>query len=280
MPAQSVSNERGHYRIPSFQMQRLRKLHGKHWLPKEGYREVIHVHNKNLFKQTFTIKETNCTIITDKADAIEKALSSIVYNRKQLEEYIRTRQEFLYSLRPIHVDKGPKVVELMALVCRNANVGPMAAVAGVLADLAVEAMVSSDAKIAVVENGGEVSAISNNPIDVALLAGDHPLSRRMGFRLEEFPVGVATSSGVFGHALSFGEAESVTVFSKNAGVADAAATAVCNVVKGKDCRKAVKRGINEALSIKNVKGVFILYRGISGIAGKFPSIIRIVKEED
>jgi hypothetical protein len=164
----------------------------------------------------------------------------------------------------------------MASVSKEADVGPMAAVAGVLADLAVEAMVSSGAKVAVVENGGEVSAISNRPIDVALLAGDHPLSGHVGFRLEEFPVGVATSSGVFGHALSFGEAEAVTIFSKNAGVADAVATAVCNIVKGKDCGKAVKRGISRALSMKDVNGVFIIYKEITGIAGKASNIIKII----
>lgn len=280
MSMRSVPIERGSHRIPSFKMYRLQELYSGRWLPEGGYRQVIYVHNKNVFKHTFTIKETNCSIVTDRADARERALSSIIYHRRQLEEYCRNHQEFLYFLRPIHVDKGPQVVKLMVSASKKANVGPMAAVAGVLADLAVEAMISSGAKVAVVENGGEVSAVSNRPIDVVLLAGSHPLSGHVGFRLEEFPVGVATSSGVFGHALSFGEAEAVTIFSKNAGVADAVATGVCNIVKGKDCRKAVKLGINKALSIKDVNGVFILYRGITGIAGKVPSIIKIVKEED
>jgi hypothetical protein len=280
MSERGVSNEEENCRILSFQMRIPRNLRDKHWLPKEGYRQVIYAHNKNLFKHTFTIKETNCTIITDRAEAIEKALSSIVYHRRQLEEYVRNRQQFLYALRPIHVYEEPRIARLMALVSRDANVGPMAAVAGVLADLAVEAMVSADAKVAVVENGGEVSAVSNKPIDVALLAGDHPLSGHVGFRLEEFPVGVATSSGVFGHALSFGEAESVTVFSKNAGVADAAATATCNVVRGQNCHEAIRRGIDRGLSIKNVNGVFIVYKRIIGIAGKLPNLIKIITEAD
>ena len=261
-------------------MHKLRRLHSEHWLPEEGYRQVIYVHSKNSLKQTFAIKETKGTIITDRADAIEKALSSLTYHRRQLEEYVRNRQEFLYSLRPVHVDEGPKIVKLMASASMKANVGPMAAVAGVLADLAVEAMASSGAKVAVVEDGGEISVVSNKAVDVALLAGDHPLSAQVGFRLEEFPIGIATSSGVFGHALSFGEAESVTIFAKDAGVADAAATAACNIVKGKDCRKAVRRGIDEALSIEDVDGVFIIYRGIAGIGGRTPDLIKIVKEEE
>jgi ApbE superfamily uncharacterized protein (UPF0280 family) len=226
------------------------------------------------------MKETNCTIIADKVEAIGVALSSIIYYRKQLEEYVRNNHEFLHSLRPVHIAEGPEIVKLMASASERANVGPMASVAGVLADLAVEAMTHVGAKVAVIENGGEISAVSNIPIDIALLAGDHPLSEFLGFRLEEFPVGVATSSGVFGHALSFGDADAVTIFAENAGVADAVATAICNIVKGKNCNKAVKCGIDKALSIKDVSGVFILYKGMAGIAGKVPNIIKIVKEEN
>jgi ApbE superfamily uncharacterized protein (UPF0280 family) len=151
----------------------------------------------------------------------------------------------------------------------------MAAVAGVLADLAVEEMIRAGSEVAVVENGGEVSAFSNQPIDIALAAGDAPLSREMGFRLKEFPVGVATSSGLYSHALSFGEAEAVTVFAVDSGVADAAATAVANLIKGDDVRGVIRQGVDRALDIEGVKGVFILYRGVVGKAGQVPELIKV-----
>lgn len=230
---------------------------------------------KNLFKQAFQFKETNCTIITDKESAINTAVSSIKYHRKQLERYIQAHPKFLYSLQPVPVIEGPKIARLMSDASKKANVGPMAAVAGVLADLAVEDMVLAGSEVAVVENGGEVSAISNQPIDIVLSAGDSPLSKQIGFRLEKFPVGVATSSGLYSHALSFGDAEAVTIFAVNAGIADAAATAVGNLIKGEDCRGAVERGIKEALQIEGVSGVFILYRGIVGKAGEIPQLIKV-----
>jgi len=230
---------------------------------------------KNLFKQDFQHKETRCTIISDKEDAIEVAISCIEFHREQLEKYIREHPKFLYSLESIHVDKGPKIAKLMAEAAEKAGVGPMAAVAGVLADLAVEDMVLNGAKVAVVENGGEAYAVSNRPIDIALSVGDSPLSKRIGFRLEHFPMGVATSSGLFSHALSFGEAEAVTVFAENAGLADAAATAVGNVVKGDDHCGAIELGLNRGLSISGVMGVFILYREMVGRAGQVPLIIGI-----
>jgi ApbE superfamily uncharacterized protein (UPF0280 family) len=229
----------------------------------------------NLFKQAFRLKESNCTIISDKESAIEKAASSIKHHRRQLKEYIQKHPQFLHSLEPVSVDDGPKVARLMAEASAKAGVGPMAAVAGVLADLAVEEMLRDGCKVAVVEDGGEVSAVSDQPVDIALAAGDAPLSKEIGFRLKEFPVGVATSSGRFSHALSFGDAEAVTIFAVDTGVADAAATAVANLIKGDDVRGVIRQGIDRALSIDGVKGVFILYRGVVGKAGQVPELIKV-----
>ena len=230
---------------------------------------------KDLFKQAFRFKETNCTIIADNQSAIDTAVSSIKYHRRQLEKYIQNHPKFLYSLQPLSVDNGPRIVTLMAEASEKANVGPMAAVAGVLADLAVQDMILAGSKVAVVENGGEVSAFSNKPLDIALSAGDSLLSKEVGFRLEEFPIGVATSSGLYSHALSFGEAEAVTIFAVNAGVADAVATAIGNLIKGNDYRGAIERGVKGALGIEEVKGVFLLYRGIVGKGGQVPQLIKV-----
>jgi ApbE superfamily uncharacterized protein (UPF0280 family) len=237
------------------------------------------MNSKNIFKQVLQFKETNCFIISDKKRAINKAIASIKYHRSELDKYVRTHPKFLYSLKPVSAKDGPLVAGLMDEATEKANVGPMAAVAGVLADLAVQDMLNTGCEVAVVENGGEVSAVSNRPIDIALLAGDSPLSKQIGFRLEEFPVGVATSSGLFSHALSFGEAEAVTVFTVNAGLADAVSTAVGNLIKGDDCRRTIERGIVEALSIEGVKGVFISYKGFVGKAGQIPKIIKVREEE-
>jgi ApbE superfamily uncharacterized protein (UPF0280 family) len=230
---------------------------------------------KNLFKEAFQYKDSQCTIIADKQEAIKTAEESIKRNRKLLEEYISSHPKFLYTLKPISVPEEPLGAKLMAEAAEKANVGPMAAVAGVLADLAVKDMLCFGCEVAVVEDGGEVSAMSNVPVDVALAAGDEPLSKRFGFRLTEFPVGVATSSGRFSHALSFGDAEAATVFCRDAGLADAAATAVGNVVKGEDPNAAIEHGINVAKSIPGVEGVLIIYKGFVGTAGKIPQIIKV-----
>jgi len=228
-----------------------------------------------LLKEAFSCKDSQCTLISDSQVGIEVAKESIKHNRQLLEDYIALNQKFAWTLVPILISEGPLVAKLMAQAAEKANVGPMAAVAGVLADLAVADMVAAGCKVAVVEDGGEVCAVSNIPIDVAVAAGNEPLSKQFGFRLTEFPIGVATSSGRFSHAISFGDAEAVTIFCKNSGLADAAATAVANIVKGNDINLAIQKGIEAAKSIREVEGVLILYKGCFGTWGKIPQIIKI-----
>jgi len=229
----------------------------------------------NLLKESFTFKESQCTIISDQQKAIQIAIDSIKQNYQELELYTRANPRFLHALAPLPTPDKPFVAKMMAESAQKAGVGPMAAVAGAIADLAVKDMLLEGCRVAVVEDGGEISANSNRAIDVAVAAGDEPLSKRFGFRLTEFPIGVATSSGRFSHAVSFGDAEAVTVFCDNATLADAAATAVGNIVKGEDAQAGIQAGINKAFSIEGVEGVLILYKGQVGTAGKIPQIIKV-----
>jgi ApbE superfamily uncharacterized protein (UPF0280 family) len=229
----------------------------------------------SLIKENFTLKESQCALISESAKAIEAAKESIRRNRFELELYIRTNPKFLYTLTPIPAPKEPLVAKIMTEAATKADVGPMAAVAGALADLAVTDMKQTGCKVAVVENGGEIMADSDRPVDVALAAGEEPLSRHFGFRLTEFPIAIATSSGRFSHALSFGDAEAATIFAKNATLADAVATAVGNVVKGENAKTGIQAGIERALSIKETQGVMIIYKGQVGTGGKIPQIIKI-----
>ncbi|MCW3994559.1 MAG: UPF0280 family protein [Candidatus Bathyarchaeota archaeon] len=231
--------------------------------------------NKNLHKETFILKETQCTIISDKQEAIKIAKETIKHNRQELELYVRANPKFLHTLTPIPAPPKPLIAKLMAEAAQKAGVGPMAAVAGAIADLAVEDMVKTGCEVAVVEDGGEISAISNQPVDVAVAAGEEPLSKRFGFRLTEFPIGVATSSGRYSHALSFGDAEAAVVFCKGATLADAVATAVGNVVKGENVEEAIQAGMKTGLSVEGVDGILVIYRGQVGTAGKTPQMIKI-----
>jgi len=230
---------------------------------------------KTLFKEAFAYKESQCTLICDRRAGIEAAKEAIVRNHSILEKYVTTHAKFGWSLKPFPVPEEPLVCKLMAEAAEKANVGPMAAVAGVLADLAVKDIIDIKCKVAVVENGGEISATSNVPVDVALAAGEEPMSKRFGFRLTDFPIGVATSSGRYSHALSFGDAEAATVFCKTAALADAAATAIGNVIKGENVNAAIENGLAVAKAIDGVEGTLIIFKGCVGTWGKIPQILKV-----
>ena len=86
------------------------------------------------------------------------------------------------------------------------------------------------------------------------------------------PIGIAMSSGKYSHALSFGGADSVTAIAETAGLADAAATAICNATKGKD---AIEKGLVRAKEIRAVRGVIIVFDGLVGIWGNVPEMVNV-----
>jgi ApbE superfamily uncharacterized protein (UPF0280 family) len=236
---------------------------------------MIYTETPCLLKRNYNYKQSNCTIISDVEPALDAAVESITVHREKLGKYVVENPVFHHSFEPVIIDEGPKIVLLMAEAAQKAGVGPMAAVAGVIADLAVEAMANTGARVAIVEYGGEASIKTDRKIDVALQAGDAPLSRRLGFRIVEGSLGIATSSGLFSHAWSFGESEAVTVFAENAGIADAAATSVGNVITGNNEDRVISEGLKRALGIEGVSGVLISYRGKVGTGGTLPELIEV-----
>ena len=222
----------------------------------------------------YQIGETQGVIITDHPPAILATLDCIREHRSLLLEYIRDNPGFEYSLEPVNVVDAPEVVQQMAQVSKVAGVGPMAAVAGVFADLAAETMIKKNAKVAIVENGGEAVLYSDRPITISVGAGNNPLSKRIGFNVSKFPCGVATSSGRHSHAFSMGDSDTVTVFAENAGLADAAATAAANMVLGEPGFD-VKAGVDAAIIIKGVHGALAIRDDNVSTGGALPQMVAV-----
>ncbi len=232
------------------------------------------IRQPGLTRHTYQIGETQGVIITDYPPAIFAALDCIRQQRKILFDYIRENPAFETSLEPIEVGEAPEVVQLMAKAAATAGVGPMAAVAGVIADLAAETMIRNNAYVAVVENGGEAALYSERPLVISVGAGNNLLSDKVGFKVKSFPCGVATSSGRHSHAYSKGDADSVTVFAVNAGVADAAATAAANMVNGIP-GEDVKAGVDTALRIRGVFGALAIRDENVSLGGALPQIVSV-----
>ncbi|MHA1146049.1 MAG: UPF0280 family protein [Candidatus Helarchaeota archaeon] len=225
------------------------------------------------------IKESDITIKTDSQEAIRVAVDAIKFHRRELENYISKNPHYESSFDPVHVDAdAPEIVKIMAIESEKCNVGPMAGVAGALADLGVAKMLRVGATIAVIENGGEIALQTNSTINVAVLAGKATLSGKVGFRItpKDCPCGIGTSSGTVGHAFSFGVADAAVVFAENATLGDAAATAVCNAVQGEDVELSIQKGLEVAETIKGVRGAYILRDDKAGTVGMLPKFIKIV----
>ena len=181
-------------------------------------------------------------------------------------------------LQPIPIDvKSPLIIQKMVDASSKAGVGPMASVAGAIADLAVEAMMKAKPQVAIVEDGGEVSAISKKPFITSLYAGQNILGYNIGFKIfpTDCPIGIATSSATISHAISFGEADAVTVFAYNAALADAAATAVCNSVIGEDIVKSINLGLKIVKRMPFVRGALLVRGSHVGSIGWIPKFVNI-----
>jgi len=216
--------------------------------------------------------------VSDTARAIESGIKSIIYHRSQLELYIWRRPVYALSLDPLPIEESvPEVVKLASFAAEAGQVGPMAAVPGALAELAVKDMVSEGASVSLIENGGEIAAASTQPLIVGIYAGSSPVSGRMGFHLdlEDFPIGIATSSATVSHALNFGEADAAVVVADTASLADAAAKAVCNSVVGEDVQASVQSGLETAEGIRGVRGALVIRRNYVGTVGRLPRLIKL-----
>jgi ApbE superfamily uncharacterized protein (UPF0280 family) len=161
------------------------------------------------------------------------ALELIKKGRHYIETYARLNPGFLQSLSPLPEDpSAPDIVQEMLAAGRIAGTGPMAAVAGAIAKYVGEGILPENEEV-IVENGGDIYICLKRSFVAGIYAGDSVFSKKVGMRIETkgSAVGLCTSSGSIGHSLSFGKADAVTVLAASPVLADAAATAACNMVR-------------------------------------------------
>ena len=193
-------------------------------------------------REHFRIKETSVWITADEKKHIEVAKEELMRQRRELERFIRWHPLFMLTLERYEFtekewEEMPEVARRMVKVTEIFNIGPMAAVAGTLAELAVERMRDAGASFAIVDNGGDIAILADREVFVGIYAGESPFSGKIAIKVkptQNVIVGVCTSSATVGHSISFGCADAATVISDGASLADAAATALCNAVKGRN----------------------------------------------
>ena len=224
------------------------------------------VEGKDLVSFNVIVKETDLYIRAS-SNLKRKAHRLVLKYRSLLERYIERHPAFLTSLKPLPVaEDAPHIVRQMAEAAQEAAVGPMAAVAGAIAECVGDELVVFSPDI-LVENGGDIYLKSLRKRIVGIYAGKSPLSGKVGLEInrKDTPLGICTSSGTVGHSLSFGKADAVVVLAKSATLADAAATAIGNVINQP---ADITSGIELAKSIKGLGGVVIIKDDNIGLWGE------------
>lgn len=196
-----------------------------------------------------------------------EALEAVLKYRRQIEDAISRHPDFLHSLHPLpEIPLAPRIVRRMLRAAQVAGVGPMAAVAGALAHAVAEDLHPLSPAL-IVENGGDCYLDLRETVTVGVHAGPaSPFADRIALRFEarRFPLAICTSSGTVGHSLSFGKADAVTVVSGDGALADAAATAIGNLVK---TRRDVAAALDAARSMEGIEGALVLIGDQLGIWG-------------
>jgi len=224
------------------------------------------IKDDDLVSFELTVKQTDL-YLRARRNLKDKALDSLRKHRGSLESYIARHPIFLTTLQPYQAEAGdPGIVREMAKVSQLTGVGPMAAVAGAIAEAVGRDLLAFTREI-VVENGGDIFLKVSKRRLVGIYAGQSSLSKRIALEImpQETPLGICTSSGTIGHSLSLGSADAVIVLSQSTALADAAATALCNMVKSSD---DIPQTIEEAQSIAGLRGLVVIMGDKMGVWGK------------
>lgn len=213
-----------------------------------------------------TVRETDLHIMANLELAAE-ARHLVLQARSQLESYIDRHPAFLTALTPLPLDQtAPPLARIMLQAATDARVGPMAAVAGTIAEYVGKGLLAAGAEEILVENGGDIFMHRHQECLVKIFAGASPLSNKVALRIakDRMPLGVCCSSGTVGHSLSLGRADAAIVLARSTPLADAAATALGNQVH-------VPADIDAALAavqvIPGVLGAVVIHRDRLGAWG-------------
>ena len=227
-----------------------------------SYRTLQEAGDLSYFR--ISVDETDLSIGA-KRDLSREALAAVLEARRQVLAQIADRPRFRTSLEPLraHGTETP-LIRRMLEAGSLAGVGPMAAVAGAIAEYVGRSLAELSREV-VVENGGDVFLFGVKKRSVAVVAGDSPLSGLLAVAVEPGEgCGVCTSSGTVGHSLSLGKADAAMVVAGDCALADAAATRLGNLVQDPE---ALDGALDEVCAIPGVEGALVIAGGRIGIKG-------------
>lgn len=219
------------------------------------------------------IGETAATIGAERV-FIDAAVEAIKGAREEIERQVRKDRFFLTTLEPYDPVPGPAgVVKRMCEAAKAAGVGPMATVAGAIAQEALEAMTSQGCTHAWVDNGGDIAILAEKPVTIEVFH-DPGATSAFALDLEKTgqALGICSSSGTLGHSISFGNADVTVAIARDAVLADALATAIGNNVAGPG---ALKHCFGPFAHIPGFMGGIVMAGGEVAMQGDIPRLVEV-----
>lgn len=220
------------------------------------YRLLVDADKSSLSTFNVTVHESDLLIRAADISLQSFARERLIFYRHQLESFLEEFPEVRFQLYPFE-DSGynlfPPLVCGMIDAGNQAGVGPMAAVAGAIAEAVGQDLLARSPMV-MVENGGDVFLAGADVYTVGIFAGQSPFSGKLGVQItrkEKFSAGICTSSSTVGHSLSGGKADAVCIYADSSALADALATAMGNRIKA---RNDLEPTIREALTFDSVRG--------------------------
>ena len=175
--------------------------------------------------------------------------------RSLLSNYIVNFPDFGTSIDPVPILLGDQgLIVSMKNSTAKAGVGPMAAVAGLIAEEIGKFIQGTfHSHEVMVENGGDIYLSVNSELVLSIDAGSNIHFNSLGLIIPPTlsPLGICTSSGMFGHSMSFGKADAVTVACQSAPLADAWATSIANCIQ-------LEKDVNTALELHNTDMISLI----------------------
>lgn len=193
--------------------------------------------------------------------------------REQIASAIDCDLAFLTSLAPLDAPGGAApLISRMCSASSAAGVGPMASVAGAVASHVLEGLIDRGCEFAMIDNGGDIAAVSDRPFSVGLFTGDASTSDLfLRFGPTGGTMGICSSSSAVGPSLSFGCCDIATVVCRDPVLADACATALGNSIKSPDDLLTETERI---CAIPGVIGCLAAVGGSVAICGDIPDPVR------
>jgi len=227
-----------------------------------------------IVRRHFEVGETAVTILVEES-FVPIAKESIFRSRSIIQGFIAQDPLFKDILEPYQEPEGADpIIKRMCSAARKAKVGPMAAVAGTIAEEAVRAMVTAGARQAAVDNGGDISMFLSEPMEIGIFAGESSI-KDLGFRFpaQERYYSVCTSSGTVGPSISFGIADAAVVLAEEAALADACATRLGNEVRSQE-EEEILRALDVVMKVEGVDGAMVILGDKMAMKGKLPPLVK------